>query len=75
MSTFALGKYENDAFVMQLFFFFMLPICTLLHANLLITLVLLNPDIPCLCKQCRSKISWLLKKPTDLDLHCLPSSM
>ena len=21
------------------------------------------------------QISWLLKKPTDLDLHCLPLSM
>ena len=36
--------------------------------------------MPCLCKQCRSRsvgfgrsqlISWLWKKPTDLDLHCL----
>ena len=29
-----------------------------------LTLVLLNPIMPCLCKQCRSK-------PTDLDPHCL----
>ena len=36
-----------------------------------LTLVLLNPDMPCLCKQCRSR-SVGLKKPTDLDLHCLP---
>ena len=28
---------------------------------------MLIPDIPCLCK--------ILKKPTDLDLHCLPLSM
>ena len=34
--------------------------------TLILTLVLLNPDIPCLCK---------LKKPTDLDLHCLPLSI
>ena len=32
----------------------------------ILTLVLLNLDIPCLCKQ---------KKPTDMDLHCLPFSM
>ena len=32
---------------------------------MLITLVLLNTDTPCLCKQ----------KPTDLDLHCLSLSM
>ena len=23
----------------------------------------------------KTQISWLLKKPTDLDLHCLPLSM
>ena len=23
----------------------------------------------------QNQISWLLKKPTDLDLHCLPFSM
>ena len=39
-----------------------------------LTLVLLNPDKPCLCKQCRS-ISWFLKKPNDLNLHCLSFSM
>ena len=33
-----------------------------------LSLFLLNPDIPCLCIPC-------LKKPTDLDLHCLPLSM
>ena len=37
-----------------------------------LTLVLLNPDIPCLCKQCRSRS---VQKPTDLDLHCLSFSM
>ena len=36
-----------------------------------LTLVLLNPDIPCLCKKCRSR-SVSLKKPIDLDLHCSP---
>ena len=35
-----------------------------------LTFVLLNPDIPCLCKL-YIQISWLPKKPTDLDLHCL----
>ena len=39
-----------------------------------LTLVLLNWDIPCLCKQCRSR-SVVLKKPTDLDLQCLPFRM
>ena len=29
-------------------------------------------DMPCLSKQCRSR---LLKKPTDLDLHCLSLNM
>ena len=38
------------------------------------TLVLLNSDIPCPCKQCRPR-SVGLKKPTDLDLHCLSLSM
>ena len=43
----------------------------------MLTLVLLNPDITCLYKQCRSRsvISWLLKKPTDVDLHCLSLSI
>ena len=39
--------------------------------NDLLTLVLLNPYIPCLCKQHNTD----LKKPTDLDLHCLSLSM
>ena len=38
----------------------------------------LDPDMPCLYKQCRSRsvgfFSWLLKKPTDLYLHCLSLS-
>ena len=34
-----------------------------------LNLALLNPDMPCLCKQCRSR-SVGLKKPADLDLHC-----
>ena len=32
-----------------------------------VTPVLLNLNIPCLCKQCRSRS--VAKKPTDLDLH------
>ena len=36
----------------------------------MLTLVLLNPDIPCLGKQCRSRSVGL--KATDLDLHCYP---
>ena len=43
------------------------------YTCLFLTLVLLNPDIPCLCKQCRSRSVGLLK-PTDLDRHCLPFS-
>ena len=35
-----------------------------------LTLVLLNPYMPCFCKQCR-----LLKKPIDLGLYCLPFSI
>ena len=34
---------------------FLLKIKTLYAAMLNLTLVLLNPDIPCLCKQCRSE--------------------
>ena len=30
-------------------------ICDLQHEKRILTLVLLNPDIPCLCKQCRSR--------------------
>ena len=43
----------------------------------ILTLVLLNPDIPCLCKQYRSRSVGFLasKKPADLDLDCLPFSM
>ena len=44
------------------------PMMSQLLKTTLLTLVLLNPDIPCLCKQCRSR-------STDLDLHCLPFSM
>ena len=57
----------------------------LLKRDLLLTLVLLNLDIPCICKQCRSwsvgqirmvKIQEAITlKPTDLDLHCLPLSV
>ena len=32
-------------------------------------------DMPCLRKQCRSRSVWLLKKPTDLELHCLSLNM
>ena len=28
----------------------------LFHKNILLTLVLLSPDIPCFCKQCRSRL-------------------
>ena len=40
---------------------------------LTVTLVLLNPDMPCLCKQCTSRS--VLQKPTYLDLHCLSLSI
>ena len=40
-----------------------------------LTLVQVNPDMSCLCKQCRSRSVGFLKKPTDLDLHCLPFSI
>ena len=31
-----------------------------------------EPDTVCLCTQCRSRsVGLRLKKPTDLDLHCL----
>ena len=44
-----------------------------------LTIVLLIPNMPsCFCKQCRPRSVgfWsILKKPADLDLHCLPLSM
>ena len=40
-----------------------------LRVKRVLTLVLLNPDIFCICKQCRSE------EATDLDLHCLLLSM
>ena len=39
-----------------------------------LTLFLLNPIVPCFCTV-KIQISWLLQKPTDLGLHCLPLSM
>ena len=38
----------------------------------MLKLVLLNQDMPCLCKQCRSRSVGFW---TDLDLHCLPFSI
>ena len=46
-----------------------------LSVKIELTLVLLNPDIPCLLNTVKIQISWLLQKPTDLDLHCSPLSM
>ena len=52
--------------------------------SIILTLVLLNRDIPCFCKQCRSRsvgfwrsqLIWIcIQKPIDLDLHCLSLSM
>ena len=45
--------------------------------NLLINPCPSEPGIACLCKQCwsRSVGFWLLKKPTDLDLHWLSLSI
>ena len=41
-----------------------------------LTLALLNPDMPCLCKQWRSRsVTFLIQEPTDLDLHCLSFNM
>ena len=43
--------------------------------HFVLTLVLLNPDrVTLLLQTVQIQISWLLKKPTDLDLHCLPFS-
>ena len=44
---------------------------------MVLTLVLLNPDMPYLCKQFKSyqSASELLQKWNDLDLHCLLVSM
>ena len=39
----------------------------------ILTLVQLNLDMPCLCKQCRSRS--VVKNPTDLNLHCLSLRM
>ena len=49
-------------------------ICTIFYTKYsdTLTLILLNLDTSCLNKQCRSRSVWLLKKPTDLDPHCLP---
>ena len=43
---------------------------TRVHTHTHLTLVLLNPDIPCFANSVDPD-----QKPTDLDLHCLPSSM
>ena len=37
------------------------------------TIVLLNPDVPCLANSVVPD-QLLLQKPTDLDLHCSPGS-
>ena len=42
--------------------------CKILQLNL----VMLNTAIPLPLQTAKIEISWLLKKPTDLDLHCLP---
>ena len=43
---------------------------------LILTLVLLTPEMPCLCMQNSVEPDQLAsKKPTDLDLHCLPLSL
>ena len=41
---------------------------------ILLTLVLLNPDIPSLCNNVDPD-QLASEKPTDLDLHCLPISI
>ena len=55
--------------VCNLSLFWLIPICI---RGLSLNPFLLNPDIPCLCKQCRSRSVGFW---TDLDLHCLPLSM
>ena len=50
---------------------FWVRVCSVFISKAL-TLVVLSPDIYCLCKQCRSRS---VKKPTDLDLQCLPFSI
>ena len=49
------------------------PVVQNLLAKVKLFHVLLNPDMPWYLKQYSS--SWLLKKPTDLDLHCLSHGM
>ena len=63
--------YKGDNF-WDFLFAFLCP-RSLLKKGLPLTLDLLNPDMPCLCKQCRSKSVGF--PPTDLDLHCLPFSI
>ena len=41
-------------------------------ADLFLNPCLLNPDMPCLCKECSSRLVGFW---TDLDLHCLSLSM
>ena len=40
-----------------------------------LTVVLLNPDMPCICKQCRSRSVGFWRSQLYLDLHCLSLSM
>ena len=42
---------------------------TVCQISCILTLVLQNPNMP--LQTVQIQISWLLKKPTDLDLHCL----
>ena len=42
---------------------------------LLLTLVLPNLDMQVPLGTVKIQISWLLKKPSDMDLHCLSLSM
>ena len=61
-TTNILGTHRNcqaDANLMSIH-----KICISPKINNMLTLVLLNLDMPCLYKQC-------IRLPTDLDLHCL----
>ena len=64
----------NQTFHMNCQDIFYNKIRMLSSTNLLgtLTLVLLNPEMPFLCKQCRSRSVGFW---TDLDLHCLPFCM
>ena len=60
------------AFHLYIYFFFILTL--LLHSHYTFNPCLAEPGYTLPLQTVKIQISWLLKKPTDLDLHCLSLS-